>query len=69
METDNKMDFLDITTSNSRSRLELYISTTDNTVLWPIIAVIPQNIIKHAAIRYFATTMNQYPTRNAKRYT
>ena len=72
MDNDNKMDFLDITTSNSRSRLELYIllkpTTTDNTVLWPIIAVIPQNI-KHAVISYFATTMNQYPTRNAKRYT
>jgi hypothetical protein len=37
MDNDNKMDFLDITTSNSRSRLELYIllkpTTTDNTVL------------------------------------
>jgi len=37
METDNKMDFLDITTSNNRSKLEISIflklNTTDNTVL------------------------------------
>jgi len=37
METDNKMDFLDITASNNRSRLEISIflkpNTTDNTVL------------------------------------
>lgn len=63
MEIDNKMDFLDNTTSNNRSRLEISIflkpTTTDNTVLWQIIAVNLQNI-KHAAIRYFATRMNQY---------
>jgi hypothetical protein len=37
METDNKMDFLEITASNNRSRLEISIFlkpiTTDNTVL------------------------------------
>ena len=63
METDNKMDFLDITTSNNRSRLEISIflkpNTTDNTVLWHIIAVILQNI-KQATNRYFAARMNEY---------
>lgn len=63
METDNKMDFLEITASNNRSRLEISIFlkpiTTDNTVLWQIMAVILQNI-KQAAVRYFASAMNQY---------
>jgi hypothetical protein len=63
METDNKMDFLDITAYNNRSRLEISMFlkpiTTVNTVLWQIIEVILQNI-KQAAIRYFASTMNQY---------